>query len=136
MGTDNTHQYDDIIHLPHHVSKKHPQMSMEKRAAQFSPFAALRGHAEAVHEVERLTLERPELDEDQKQQIDYQLQILRADMSHAVEIVYFKPDLHKAGGDYYTVTGYVKKIDKYKKSVILQNGEQILIDGIVQINLL
>lgn len=37
-------EYEDIIHLPHHVSKKHSQMSMMERAAQFSPFAALTGY--------------------------------------------------------------------------------------------
>ena len=37
-------QYDDIINLPHHVSKTRPQMSMVDRAAQFSPFAALTGY--------------------------------------------------------------------------------------------
>lgn len=41
-------QYEDIINLPHPVSKKHPQMSMEDRAAQFAPFAALTGHGEAI----------------------------------------------------------------------------------------
>lgn len=43
-------KYDDIINLPHHVSKKHPQMSLESRAAQFAPFEALTGHEEAVEE--------------------------------------------------------------------------------------
>lgn len=33
--------YGDIIDLPHHVSNRHPQMSMEQRAAQFAAFAAL-----------------------------------------------------------------------------------------------
>lgn len=42
--------YDDIINLPHHVSKKHPQMSMFQRAAQFAPFAALTGHDKAIEE--------------------------------------------------------------------------------------
>ena len=42
--------YDDIIDLPHHVSKKHPQMSLEIRAAQFAPFEALTGHEEAVED--------------------------------------------------------------------------------------
>ena len=43
-----THDYDDIINLPHHVSKHHPQMSMWNRAAQFAPFAALTGYEEAI----------------------------------------------------------------------------------------
>ncbi|MCQ2229114.1 MAG: hypothetical protein MJZ13_05160 [Bacteroidales bacterium] len=40
--------YDDIINMPHHVSKHHPQMSMYQRAAQFAPFAALTGHDQAI----------------------------------------------------------------------------------------
>ena len=38
-------QYADIIKMPHHVSKKHPQMSMHQRASQFAPFAALSDHS-------------------------------------------------------------------------------------------
>ena len=53
-------QYDDIIHLPHHVSKTRPQMSMLDRAAQFSPFAALTGYEDAIQETGRLTDERME----------------------------------------------------------------------------
>ena len=48
-----TDNYDDIINLPHPVSKKHTQMSMMQRAAQFAPFAALSGHAEAIAETEK-----------------------------------------------------------------------------------
>lgn len=43
-----TQQYEDMIHLPHHVSKKHPQMSSEARAAQFAPFAALKGYEDVI----------------------------------------------------------------------------------------
>lgn len=42
--------YDDIINMPHHVSKNHPQMSMYQRAAQFAPFAALTGHDKAMED--------------------------------------------------------------------------------------
>jgi len=42
--------YDDILYMEHPVSKKHPQMSMINRAAQFSPFAALTGYEDAVDE--------------------------------------------------------------------------------------
>ena len=45
-----TNDYDDIINLPHHVSKRHPQMSMWNRAAQFAPFAALTGYEDAIKE--------------------------------------------------------------------------------------
>ena len=41
-------EYADIINLPHHVSKKHPPMSMLNRAAQFAPFAALTGYEAAI----------------------------------------------------------------------------------------
>ena len=45
--------YDDIINLPHPVSKNHPQMPMASRAAQFAPFAALTGYGEAISETVR-----------------------------------------------------------------------------------
>ena len=54
MNGENTHKYDDIIDLPHHISPRHPQMPLENRAAQFSPFAALTGFEEAISETERL----------------------------------------------------------------------------------
>lgn len=44
-------QYDDIINLPHHVSKKHPQMSLYARSAQFAAFAALTGYDDTIKEV-------------------------------------------------------------------------------------
>ncbi len=41
-------KYDDIIDLPHHVSKTRPRMDMISRGAQFSPFAALPGFDEEI----------------------------------------------------------------------------------------
>ena len=55
MYQQNIHSYDDIIHLSRPISKKHPQMPIRDRAAQFAPFAALTGHKEAISETERLT---------------------------------------------------------------------------------
>ncbi len=56
-----TDNYDDIIDLPHHVSQRHPRMSMTNRAAQFSSFAALTGYEDAVRETAR-TAENTEED--------------------------------------------------------------------------
>ena len=52
---DTKFPYDDIVNLPHPTSKKHPRMSMEERAAQFSPFAALTGFGAVIQEAGRLT---------------------------------------------------------------------------------
>ena len=62
--TESEEKYGDILNLPHHRSKVHPQMSIYDRAAQFSPFAALTGHEAAIKETARLTEEQVELDED------------------------------------------------------------------------
>ena len=48
-----TDNYDDIINLPHHVSAKHPKMSMYNRAAQFSPFSALFCYEKAIEEAQK-----------------------------------------------------------------------------------
>jgi hypothetical protein len=51
-------EYDDIINMPHHVSKKHKPLSMEQRAAQFAPFAALTGYGDAINETARISEEK------------------------------------------------------------------------------
>ena len=43
-------KYKDIINLPHPESKRFPRMSLLNRAMQFSPFAALSGHHDAIHD--------------------------------------------------------------------------------------
>ena len=105
--------YADIIDLPHHVSQRHPQMPMEKRAAQFSPFAAVSSHDEAIHETARFTYEQLELSEDEMSAIDAELQLLQTHIKEQpdVTITYFKPDEKKNGGAYVTVTGSAKTID-------------------------
>ena len=59
-------KYESIINLPHHVSKKHTQLSRASYAAQFSPFAALSGYDGIVAEVARFTDERVELGDKEK----------------------------------------------------------------------
>lgn len=93
-------QYDDIIHLPHHVSKIRPQMSMQDRAAQFSPFAALTGYDAAIKETGRLTVGKVEMDEEALSTLNTKFHILVDSMNDKPEVTftYFKPDKRKAGG--------------------------------------
>lgn len=129
------HRYDDIIHLPHHVSAAHPPMPAADRAAQFSPFAALTGHDAAIKETARLTNELAELDESAKAALDHKLRIVQGRLAEQPEITvtYFRPDHHKSGGSYITVTGKVKKIDVYGHILVMTDGLRIPIDVIYEI---
>lgn len=100
-------RYNEIINLPHHVSKTRPQMPMSDRAAQFAPFAALTGYDSAIKETGRLTDERIELDEEALTALDmkYQLLMDAFDDAPEVTITFFQPDERKAGGKYASQVG-------------------------------
>lgn len=127
--------YEDIINLPHHISKARPQMSMQDRAAQFSPFAALTGYDAAIKETGRLTDVRLELGEEGKTALDRRQQYLFETIGDLPEITvtYFVPDEKKTGGAYVTVTGNLKRIEEYRRELILTNGKKIPMDEIVDI---
>ena len=127
--------YEDIVDLPHHVSKKHPQPTMADRAARFAPFAAITGYEEMVLEEARVTDDRIELDESSKAALNEKLNMILEfiDEQPEVKITYFEPDKRKAGGAYITVTGTVKRIDEYEHLVIMTDGKKINIDDIYKI---
>ena len=120
-------KYDDIIHLPHHVSRKHPRMSNHDRAAQFSPFAALTGYDAVITETGRLTDSSVELDESRKEVLNERLRYVLSVLSQQprVRITYFREDDRKAGGAYVTASGRVKKVDAYDHTIILTDGQVI-----------
>ena len=110
---DKKDNYDDIIDLPHHVSRTRPRMSNIDRASQFSPFAALVGYDAAVKETARRTDERVELEENQKTILNEKLQLVldQVEPLPEIQITYFLPDKKKSGGSYVTASGQIKKVD-------------------------
>ena len=130
-----TNKYDDIIDMPHHVSKTRPHMSMEDRAAQFSPFAALTGHEEAIEETARLTDVRIELDEDRKEKLNEKLSkvVQGIGSGELLDITYFVPDELKSGGEYVRKKGAVKKYDEYERVLVMEDGEKIQVREILEI---
>ena len=130
-----SHEYDDIINLPHHVSADRPHMPMIDRAAQFSPFAALTGYDAAIVETARLTDTKRELSEEQKEVISKQLHSLqsRLEADSGVTVTYFVPDSRKAGGAYRTITGNAKKVDEYSGILEMSNGITIPFDDILSL---
>jgi hypothetical protein len=131
--------YSDIINLPHPVSKKHPQMSLYDRAAQFSPFSALTGHEAAIAETGRLTEERTELDEDAKERLDEKLQYLLSRLQVCgseelpIRVTYFVPDEKKEGGAYQEYTGSLKRLDAYARALIFSDATEISLDAVYDI---
>ena len=81
-----TGEYDDIINLPHHVSKTRQPMSMLERAAQFSPFQALTGYGAAIKETARLTDEKAELGEDDLSALNVKLRILTDHLEESPDV--------------------------------------------------
>ena len=124
--------YEDIVNLPPHISKKHPQPTTLERAARFAPFAAITGYEEMVLEEARVTEERIELDEGTLAMLNEKLNIIHdsLDSEPVIQITYFEPDKKKSGGAYISVTGTVKRIDEYERLVIMSDGKKIRIDEI------
>ena len=66
MAIKYDHAYDDILNLEHDISKKHPQMSLYARSAQFAPFAALTGYDEEVNEAAKKIMAQIDIDDEIK----------------------------------------------------------------------
>ena len=110
-------------------------MPVLERAAQFSPFAALTGHREALKEVERQTVKKVELDENAKSEINEKLLFLQkhAASQLTADITYFQPDAKKSGGTYVRTQGIVEKIQMPDRILVLTDGHKIPIEHILDI---
>lgn len=127
-------KYKEIINMPHPVSKKHVQMNIIDRAAQFAPYSALSGYEDSVEETARLTDKRIELDEYEKERINASLiALLSSPPDTIVSITYFRPDSRKAGGTYITITDEVASIDEIKREITMLCGKVMKIDDILNI---
>ncbi len=129
--------YEDILRLPHHVSRHHPPMPREDRAAQFSPFAALTGYDDAVLETARLTDAWHDLSDEQTADLDRKVQILEEHISErpAVRIRYFVPDEKKAGGSYEVKAGRLRRIDTALRILVFADGTEVAIDKVSGIDI-
>lgn len=130
-----TDNYEDIINLPHHVSTRHPQMSMMNRAAQFAPFAALTGHSAAIEETARLTESQQELADEDSEILNQKMAYLREAINEhpTISITYFEPDKRKSGGRYMSIEGQLQNIDDYNQTIVLKNGEAIPLKSVLDI---
>ena len=130
--------YEDILHLPHHVSPVRQQMTMQERAAQFSPFAALTGYDAVLREAGRRTDARADLTESGQAELDEALRALLAELDRQPEaaVTWFVPDPRKPGGAYVRTEGRVKKLDEYARCITLTDGTEIPLAQVVRVEML
>jgi hypothetical protein len=129
-------KYDDIINLSRPRSK-HPKLSIDSRAAQFAPFAALTGYDEQVKETARLTSNKSILDDDVIDKINNKLDYINKNINDniLVNVTYFVPDKKKSGGKYVDIKGYVTKIKIVEGYIIIDNNN-IPMNNIIDIEII
>ena len=128
-------KYEDMLYLDPPVSKTHRKMSIQDRAAQFMPFAALTGYEDLIRESSRITQSRIELSETEIEELKHKLEILHR---HEIEkplikVQYFVHDLKKSGGSYQTVEKQLHRIDDIEKKVIFKDRTTIHFEEIISI---
>ena len=131
-------KYDDIISLEVPTSKNHKRMSMNNRAAQFAPFAALVGYAEAINGSRDNSDTRKEIGDDKKQEIEALLQEINRDLLRncVVKVTYYSKNIETGKYNYVNYQGKVKKIDTNNKKIIFINRLSISIKDIYDLELL
>ena len=129
----SSRQYEDIIGLPRPLSRRHPPMARQERAAQFAPFAALAGHGAILWEAARQTENRPALSEDAQTALDARLRLLagRLEEHPTVNATYFLPDEKKAGGACVTVSGQVLRLREFPPALCLAGGAEIPLSALL-----
>ena len=136
--------YADIIDLPHWDSPVHPRMSMQERAAQFAPYAALVGYDDMVKEEERETGVWTEPGEDEKEELSRNVarigELLAQGIRPVCSITWFVPDERKDGGETSVATETVRRIDSVRRRIVLDKKtgfsgayEEIDMDRVIRI---
>ncbi len=125
-------KYDDIINLEYHKSDKHPRMSIESRAAQFSSFAALTGYEDEIKETGRRVDREIELTDDEKENINNLINLINK--NDKIKITYFINDNKKVGGKYLTEYKVINRVDSYNHELIFIDKTRIKFEKIIDIS--
>ncbi len=127
--------YKDILYNKNPKSTKHPPLSIEQRAAQFSPFAALVGFDDEVAETARRTDRRIDLSESDIEELNRKLGYIKENIEKEfeVKITYFVPDKRKSGGAYLDKVGVISKIREFECDIVMSDGFVIPINEVFKI---
>lgn len=135
MSLNISNRYDDIINRPR-PETKHPHMNTADRAKIFSPFAALKGHTEAIQRKEIHRTNRIDLSDEMASALNEKLALLEKGQSITVTYFFSDPGPDGSGGFaeglYLTYSGIVQKIDIPFRTIKIDDYE-INLNDIVDI---
>lgn len=128
-------KYDDMIKMQYRGVKNHRHMTLEERAIQFAPFAALNGFKEEIENASRIREDRVYLEEDAIKNIDEKLKYLKNNLMKKVKITYFS-QIYNEKGVYKTIIGIIKNIDEINQYIVFENNVRINFTDIFELNVL
>ena len=103
------------------------------------PFDALTGYSDAIDEVDRVTDEAPDFDENslQYQEINENIAELKKliEKKPKVTMRIFVPDRDKAGGEYRNITGHLRRIDETNRLFSFTDAKDIHFENVVRITI-
>lgn len=100
------------------------KMPMDKRAAQFLPFQAVKGLDEALLKKEKIVVEKIQLSEESLRELDIKMHKVNKGMM--ITVIYFLK------GEYLKITGMVARIDETAR-ILQVVGTKIPFDDIKDI---
>ena len=124
-------KYDDIINLSRPKSK-YPKSTMDQRAGQFMPFAALKGYEEGIEVINSYVEEKKILSDEQKNDLDLALSNLNN--GDEIKVTYFKKHSSKQDGNYITDTLIFKEVDPINRLIKFIGTPDIKIEDIYLID--
>lgn len=128
--------YEDIIYLPHHTSKKRPQMPLSQRASIFAPFSALTGYEDKIKEEQRIVKRKIELTSEEQELLNQKFVLIwNCYRDREVMITYFVKDSKKQGGIYLSIVTKIRRLDPILQCFILQDKSKIKLSDIIDIQL-
>ena len=131
----NIKDYYDIIHLsPLHQNRK--KMSLSLRAKIFSPFAALEGYEDKIDDKSKIRINKKELTDDQKNELNDNIIYLSSIDYKEKEIIILYYTFNDNELFINNKKSKIKRIDLTLRNIILKDKEKIDFDNIIKINIL
>lgn len=129
---------EDLYKYAYKGLLKHPRMPLAKRAAQFAPFAALKGHSELIDEAGLILDSRYGVSEDDYALLDKALNEIKMHIKERplVEVKYFEKAQNKDGGKYLYKKAYVKQIEEVGRYLKFTDNKIVYLDELVSIKML